>query len=152
VSIADGAAYSRPVLRRVHHLNVLVRDLEAASARYAALFGLEFGPREALAARGVVTRRARIGETWLVLVEPTRADSVPGRRLAERGEGLFLVSFEVDDVDAALHALAARDVMAEGAGPRVGLEGWRVVDLDPAAVCGVSLQLCEERHDRGTPS
>jgi methylmalonyl-CoA/ethylmalonyl-CoA epimerase len=92
----------------------------------------------------------RIGETWLVLVEPTRGDSVPGRRLAEQGEGLFLVSFEVDDVDAALQALSAHEVMPEGAGPRIGLDGWRVVDLDPADVCGASLQLCEERRGPGT--
>jgi methylmalonyl-CoA/ethylmalonyl-CoA epimerase len=79
------------MLLGIHHLNFLVRDLDSAAAKFAKLFGVAPGPRTDLPQRGVVTRRFRVGTSWIVLVQPTATDSLPARRLAERGEGLFVV-------------------------------------------------------------
>jgi methylmalonyl-CoA/ethylmalonyl-CoA epimerase len=133
------------VLDSVHHINLLVRDLDQARARLATALGVEFGATETLAARGAIAARARIGATWLVLVQPTDPDGVPGRRLAERGEGVFLISFGVADLDAAIAALAARGTGFTSAAPRRGLADWQVIDTMLGAEFGVDLQLCEER-------
>lgn len=134
-----------PVLDSVHHINLLVRDLAQASARLSAQLGIDFGPVEALAARGAIAARARIGATWLVLVQPTDPDGVPGRRLAERGEGVFLISFGVADLDAAIAALGARGTTFTSEAPRRGLADWHVIDTALGAEFGVDLQLCAER-------
>jgi methylmalonyl-CoA/ethylmalonyl-CoA epimerase len=89
------------MLKSVHHLNFLVRDLEAAVARWRTLFGFDVALRESLPDRGVITARFRIGETWIVLVQPTETDSAPGRHLREHGEGPFLVSFAVENLELA---------------------------------------------------
>lgn len=133
------------MLHSVHHINILVRDLERARSRFALAMGVEFGPTETLAARGAVASRARIGDSWLVLVQPTDPDGVPGRRLAARGEGVFLISFGVVDLDAAIASLAARGTGFTSTEPRRGLDDWRVIDTVLGDEFGVDLQLCESR-------
>ncbi|HPF27464.1 MAG TPA: VOC family protein [Steroidobacteraceae bacterium] len=132
------------MLESVHHLNLLVRDVDAAAERYARLFNVEVGAREELFARGVVTRRFRCGATWIVLVQPTRPDSLPAKRLAERGEGLFLLSFAVRDLDAAAATVRTAGGRTTTNEPRTGLDGWRIIDVEPADLFGADIQLCED--------
>ena len=135
------------LLNRIHHINLLVRDLDAAVERYRAAFGIEDLVREALPDRGVRTARFRAGESWVVLVQPTRPDSVPGRHLAEHGEGLFLLSFGVDDLDSACERVVGAVPAAVTGEPRSGLAGWQVQDLDPALFNGALIQLTEDPAD-----
>jgi methylmalonyl-CoA/ethylmalonyl-CoA epimerase len=97
-----------------------------------------------LSQRGVRTARFRVGETWIVLVQPTDSEGVPGRHLEEHGEGLFLLSFEVDSVADTVSEIKARGCQFRAEQPRQGLEDWRVVDLDPEQFFGVQLQLVEQ--------
>ena len=129
------------LLKKVHHINLLVRDLEAAVARYGAAFGIEEFHWGELPERGVRTARFRAGESWVVLVQPTDPDSVPGRHLAEHGEGLFLLSFGVDGLNSARDHIARADPDAVPGEQRQGLEGWQVLDLDPGQFNGALLQL-----------
>jgi methylmalonyl-CoA/ethylmalonyl-CoA epimerase len=129
------------MLKSVHHINLLVRDLDGAVARYRSAFGIDHFEFGELEARGVRTARFRAGETWVVLVEPLREDSVPGRHLAEHGEGLFLLSFAVDSLVAARKEIKGAGARCADAGPRSGLEGWQVLDLEAEDFFGAQLQL-----------
>mgnify|MGYP001819093392 FL=1 len=132
------------LLNKIHHINLLVCDLEAAVERYRAAFGIEEFLWGELAERGVRTARFRVGESWVVLVQPTDPDSVPGRHLAEHGEGLFLLSFGVDALDSAREHLArAAPDLALGE-QRRGLEGWQVQDFDPGQFNSAQIQLAED--------
>lgn len=97
----------------IHHINFVVRDLDEACVRFENTLDLE--PFEIVdhAPRGAHVARSRIGESWLVLVAPYDHDSVPGRYLATHGEGFFLLSLEVDELD----------------NPRAGILDWRVEDI-----------------------
>jgi methylmalonyl-CoA/ethylmalonyl-CoA epimerase len=118
------------MVRSIHHLNFIVADLEAAIPRWEQRLGLPVAHRDVLPERGVTAARFRVGETWLVLVQPIRPDSVPGRFLARHGEGFFLLSFGVES----LAAEADRLGDAGFAGPvRSGADDWQVRDLAPAA-------------------
>jgi len=131
-------------IRNVHHVNFIYRDLDAAIDRFERL--LDIGPfqREDLPERGVRTARALIGETWIVLVSPTRADTVPGRYLAEHGEGFFLLSFGVDDIDRSIAALRKRDPSMTVGEIRDGAGHWKIADLPTGASLGVLFQLTED--------
>ncbi len=118
----------------IHHINFLVRDLDRAEVRYRELLGAGPAIRESLPGRGVETARFRVGESWLVLVQPTGDEGEPARLLREQGEGFMLLSFAVDDLDAARDSLG-NDLGAE----RRGLEGWRIADVSG----DVLLQLTE---------
>lgn len=125
----------------IHHVNILVHDLEQAVPRYERLLGQPPAAREILAARGVATARFPLGGAWLVLVQPLRADSVPGRHLARHGEGLFLLSLGV----ASLQAEEARLGAEAFSGPvRQGVDGWCVRDLGASLAGGAQLQFTQQ--------
>lgn len=125
----------------IHHLNFIVRNLEAAIPVWERILGRPVSRRDELQERGVIAARFRLGDSWLVLVQPTRDDSVPGRFLAAHGEGFFLLSFGVDSLVDELERLG--DAAFSGQ-VREGADGWQVRDLDPALVGGVQLQFTEE--------
>jgi methylmalonyl-CoA/ethylmalonyl-CoA epimerase len=129
---------------RIHHINFLVRDLDAAEQRYRSVLGLGPAIRDALPGRQVITARFKLGDSWLVLVQPTSEEGEPARHLRENGEGFFLISFGVNDLEAAV-----RRVREAGSGvttdePRTGLDGWRIIDIDPADTFGANVQLAED--------
>ncbi len=129
-------------IRGIHHINFLVRDLDQAELRYREMLGLGPALRDPLPGRGVLTARFRLGDAWLVLVQPTGEEGEPARLLREHGEGFMLLSLNVADLDEAAANASAAGVPV---GPeRRGLEGWRVADLDSGETFGAQLQLCED--------
>jgi len=130
----------------IHHINFLVRDLDLAEQRYRELLGLPAAIRDELPARSVRTARFKLGETWLVLVQPLGEEGEPARHLREHGEGFFLISFGVDDLDAAMARASAAGADFTSAQPRQGLDSWRIIDIDAAATFGAQLQLAEAEN------
>ena len=58
------------MIKRIHHINFIVNDLDQAVQRYRVLFGDPVGGEEFLPQRGVKLARFKVGETWLILVQP----------------------------------------------------------------------------------
>ncbi len=129
---------------RIHHINFLFEDLDAAVARFEVLFGAGSFHYENLESRGVRTARTKVGETWFVLVSPTGTDSLPARHLRTRGEGFFLISFGVDDLERAIDALAEGGEALPVSPIRSGLDRWRIADLPADRTLGVQVQLTED--------
>lgn len=129
------------MIRRIHHINFIVRDLGEAVGRYRKLFGDPVAESEELPQRGVRLARFRLADAWLILVQPLTEDSVPGRYLQQHGEGFFLLSCQVDDVRRAAEQAEAAGIGVTDMTPRHGLDDWRVIDLDPDDLLGVNIQL-----------
>lgn len=141
-------------INKIHHLNFLFADLDAAVERFESLLGAGSFEMGSLAARDVRTARARVGDTWLVLVAPTNpdADTVPARHLREHGEGFFLLSFGVASLADAIDSLAAGARPVSAGAPRQGLLRWQVADLAADTVPGINLQLTEDPDGQGKGS
>lgn len=126
----------------IHHINFLVRDLDAAIARYEALLdGAQFDIAE-LTERGVKTAKVKLGDTWLVLVQPLDELGIPAQHLAEHGEGFFLMSLQTDHLEQQVQCCIAAGIPPTSA-VRSGLDNWRVVDFSADNFFGASLQLTE---------
>jgi methylmalonyl-CoA/ethylmalonyl-CoA epimerase len=132
------------ILKNVHHLNFVVADLDAAVSRYQDGLGLGPFQRDDLPDRGVATARVQIGGVWIVLVSPQRDDCDVARYLAAHGEGFFLISFGVDDLDQAIGELAKRGT--EAGDIRAGLCNWQVADLDTESRLGIKCHLTQVRQ------
>jgi hypothetical protein len=50
------------MIKRIHHINFIVRDLEKALRRYKVLFGDPVSETESLPQRGVKLARFKVGE------------------------------------------------------------------------------------------
>ena len=131
------------VLNCVHHINFVVADIDTAVEAYQSTLGLGPFEYEELPARGVSTARARVGDAWIVLVSPHDEHSVVGRHLKDHGEGFFLMSFGVDNLDRALTELAQRGAAPPGSSVRPGILDWRVADLATEDSLGVKFHLTQ---------
>ncbi len=131
------------MIKRIHHINFVVRDLKKALDAYRVIFGDPVAEQELLPQRGVALARFKIGETWLILVQPLGEDGVVARYLEEHGEGFFLMSCQVDDVKKAARQVSNDGITVLDQQPRQGLEDWQVMDLDVADLFGANIQLVE---------
>jgi len=132
-------------VKRIHHINFIVENLEESIVRYEKILGANVFERDDLPQRGVVTARAKIGEQWFVLVQPVDFDLPPGKHLLDKGEGFFLMSFEVGSMEDAISDLDSKGISFTTNSDQKGLSNWWVRDIDKKATSGEQLQLCEER-------
>jgi methylmalonyl-CoA/ethylmalonyl-CoA epimerase len=133
---------SAPVLRRISHLGIAVRDLEAAVRLYRDVFGLELRHRWRAEADRMEAASFGVGDIEIELMQPTEEDSPVGRFLARRGEGLHHVSYRVDDVAGALARAREAGLEAVDEAPRPGGDGRTLVAfLNPKSTLGVLTEL-----------
>jgi methylmalonyl-CoA epimerase len=124
-------------VRGIHHLGVAVADLDEALETYRRLFGASLEHRSTVADQGVDAMSLLVGSSRIELLSPTVEDSPVGRFLASRGPGMHHVAYAVDDVEAALAALAQAGAELIDEAPRTGLFGLEVAFVHPDAVHGV---------------
>jgi methylmalonyl-CoA epimerase len=127
---------------RVHHVAVVVREMDAALRFYRDTLGLAPGPVVPIPPDRVNIAFLPVGEVKIELVEPTDETTGVARFLATRGEGFHHICFEVADIAATLTRLAAESVELIDAVPRPGAEG-PVAFLHPKSCHGVLVELIE---------
>ena len=126
----------------IHHINFVVREL-APQVEYLRTL-LQSDPiTEDLPNRRVKTARFCLSGVWIVLVQPLSTEGEVAQILAKRGEGLFLLSLNVDSLDASLEKLSQQGINSDNKGKREGLDNWRIQDLDCPDGLGPILQLCQ---------
>jgi methylmalonyl-CoA/ethylmalonyl-CoA epimerase len=128
------------VVRRIHHVGVVVRRLTDAFGFYRDVLGLPLLREAEVPGQGVRAALLAAGESEIELLEPLGADTPVGRFLGRHGEGLHHVCLDTPDVRAELDDLARRDVALIDHAPRSGLAG-SVGFLHPRACCGVLVEL-----------
>jgi methylmalonyl-CoA/ethylmalonyl-CoA epimerase len=128
---------------RVHHVAVVVRDIESALAFYRDRLGLAVDLVLPIESDGVTIAFLAVGESKIELVQPTDPSTGVARFLDSRGEGFHHVCLEVADIAAELARLAAAGVELIDAAPRPGAEG-PVAFIHPRSCNGVLVELIEE--------
>ena len=131
------------VLNSIHHINFIVADLDVAGQAYQSMLGLGPFEYEELPERGVSTARILIGGVWIGLVSPRSKDSLAAHYLEAHGEGFFLMSFGVDNLEQAMAELAQRGALPAGRTARPGILGWQVADLETERSLGVRFHLTQ---------
>jgi methylmalonyl-CoA/ethylmalonyl-CoA epimerase len=127
----------------IDHVGVAVLDLERVAGVYGAAFGMPVVHRETVESQGVEAALLGIGDAHVELLRPLGPETVVGRFIAKRGEGLHHVAYRVDDIDAALAGLREAGVELIDAEARVGIRRSRVAFVHPKAVAGVLTELVE---------
>ena len=139
------------MVRRIHHVGIVVNRLADAYRFYRETLGLPLVKEAELADQGVRAALLAAGDSEIELLEPLHAGNGVGRFLARRGEGLHHVCFDVVDVAASLRDLSARRVALVDAAPRPGLAG-RIAFLHPTACAGVLVELATPDEPEREPS
>ncbi len=115
---------------KIDHLGIAVRSLDKALAFYRDQLGLDVSLRETVEQEKVNVAMLPLGEPRIELLEPTESDSVIGKFLEKRGEGLHHVAIRVPDLAASVERLkeAGARLLNE---PRVGAGGHIYVFVHP---------------------
>ncbi|MBU2876063.1 MULTISPECIES: VOC family protein [Alteromonadaceae] len=125
------------MITHIHHINFVVADLDKSVSYFQTLL-TQSATIEELPQRLVKTARFKVGESLLVLVQPLSNEGVVADILANKGEGIFLLSFATESIDESLQKLELNNLEK-----RTGLQQWSICDLADHDKFGAILQLTE---------
>ncbi len=131
------------VLKRIDHIGIAVKDLEQATAFYGATYGITTWERIELPERHMAVAVTKVGDTLLELITPTAPEAAFAKYLAEHGEGVHHIAYEVDDLEASLRTLEGRSIRLVDAHGRPGIHHTCVAFLHPKATMGVLTELVQ---------
>ena len=131
-------------MRKIEHLGIAVKDLEAATKTYEALLGKPAYQTEDVESEGVKTVFFKTGDNKIELLGATREDSPIAKYIAKRGEGIHHVAFDVENIEAEIERLKAAGFQLINDIPKKGADNKRIVFLHPKSTHGVLVELCEE--------
>jgi methylmalonyl-CoA/ethylmalonyl-CoA epimerase len=134
------------MIKKVHHVGIVVRDMDQAMRFYRDTLGLRVHKLETIEEQGVKAALLTLGDSEIELLEPVVADNGVARYLERKGEGLHHVCFEVDDIERDLAALKAKGTEMIDQQTRIGLAG-RICFLHPNAMDGALVELCQPLED-----
>ena len=132
------------MFKRIDHVVIATEEMADAAAKWERNLGLRVEerlsrPRDA----SFDVARLPVGDAFIELLQPVQEGHY-AEQLKERGEGLFSLCIEVDDLDEAVAHLRGKG--AEVSEPQQGIwPGSRVARVSRASAHGVSMQLIERR-------
>jgi methylmalonyl-CoA epimerase len=128
---------------KIDHLGIAVKSLDGALKFYRDQLGLEVSLRETVEQEKVNVAMLPLGEPRIELLAPTQSDSVVGKFLEKRGEGLHHIAIRVPDLNASVERLKASGARLLNE-PRAGAGGHLYVFVHPSSTGGVLLELIQE--------
>ena len=134
-----------PTFKRIDHVVIATGDMADAAARWERNLGLRVEERVSRPlGAGFDVARLPVGDAFIELIQPVEEEGRFAEQLKERGEGLFSVSIEVDDLDEAVAHLRGKG--ARVSDPKQGIwPGSRVARVSQSSAHGASIQLIERR-------
>jgi methylmalonyl-CoA/ethylmalonyl-CoA epimerase len=136
------------MLKKIHHVGIVVPDLEKAMSFWRDLLGLALVKAAVVQDQGVKAALLKAGDNEIELLEPLVAENGVGKFLARRGGGLHHVCFETDDVDGELGRARAKGIQLIDHQPRPGLAGM-ICFLHPKATRGVLVEYAQPHQSEG---
>ena len=129
-------------VKNLDHVVATVSDVEAAAEVYQKNFSIAATERREEPQFGLRNAILPIGQAFIELVEPLGGSGPIAQALAQRGEGLYLIALEVDDLDAAVADLRAKGYRV--ADPVPGSDpANRLAFVSPRSAHGVLIQLIQ---------
>lgn len=131
----------------IDHLGIAVRSIDKALEFYQQQLGLSVAARETVPQEKVNVAMLPAGGPRIELLEPSEEDSVIGRFLAKRGEGLHHIAFRVPDLAASVAALKQNGARLLGE-PQRGAGGHLYVFVHPSSTGGVLIELIQQEQEQ----
>jgi len=133
-----------PKINKVDHICLAVKDLEDAKKKWAPLLG-KAEPDDAYVDEPEKIKVARyyLGDVGFELMESTTPDGDVAKFIEKRGEGIMLVSFNVDSTSRAVNELKEKGYPFIG-----GLRPFRNCQfafVHPKATNGVLLEYIDDK-------
>ncbi len=116
-------------VERIDHICFAVRDLRQAVRVYQETLGIRPDLYYESGVEKIKVARYLLGETALELMESTSPEGEVAKFIRKRGEGFYLISYKVDDVERGLKELEKK--------------GKRLIDREPRQMTGIRYAFLE---------
>lgn len=127
---------------KLDHVGIAVKDLESSLAVYRRLMDVA-ERRTEVESQKVKVALIEVGGASLELLEPLSPDSAIAKFIAERGEGLHHIAFEVDDIEASMEEFRSKGFRFLYDRPMPGKFGSRVNFMHPKETGRVLIELTQ---------
>ena len=128
-------------IKRVEHVAIAVRNIDEIMKIFQEKIGLELEYTEEI--NQTKLAMYPVGETYVELLQGMVPTTRTARWIEEKGQGLFHICFEVDDIDGALAELKAKDVRLINERPIKGHDNSRIAFIDPRSMGEILIELVE---------
>lgn len=129
-------------IKKINHIAVVVKDIDAALAFWRDQLGLTLDHLEDVPSQSSKIAFLPVGEGEVELVQPTDSDSGLAKFLEKRGEGMHHLCIEVNDIQAMLSTLKEKGVRLINEEP-ISLPGRKMAFIHPKSASGVLVELYE---------
>ncbi|MAQ76535.1 MAG: methylmalonyl-CoA epimerase [Aquimarina sp.] len=133
-------------IKKIEHLGIAVKDINAANKLYEKLLGVPPYKQEAVESEAVITSFFKVGESKIELLASTKEDGPIGKFIAKKGEGIHHIAFDVEDIHKELTRLEAEGFQLINKEPKQGADNKLVAFIHPKSTNGVLVELCQERN------
>lgn len=130
-------------MKRIEHIGIAVKDLEAGNDIYTSLLGKAPYKLEEVESEGVLTSFFQVGESKIELLQATTADSAIAKYIEKKGEGIHHIAFEVEDIYASMKEMAEKGFRILNEEPKRGADNKLVCFIHPKSANGVLIELCQ---------
>jgi methylmalonyl-CoA/ethylmalonyl-CoA epimerase len=130
-------------LKAIDHLCIAVKDLNKARRIYEGDLGMKLDTLYVAESEKIRVARYYVGDVALELIAATSPDSDVARFIERRGEGFYLISYRVDDVEDALAELKRKRITTIDEEPRRLLGNRYAFIHPPKNLCGVLTELLD---------
>ncbi len=128
-------------IKRVEHVAIAVNDIKGSMSTLEETFGLKLDFEEQIGQTKLAMYP--VGETYLELLQAMGPESGTAKWIEEKGQSLFHLCFEVEDIDGALDELREKGVKLLDETPRIGHGGARIAFINPESTGDILIELAE---------
>ncbi|RAJ17836.1 MULTISPECIES: methylmalonyl-CoA epimerase [Olleya] len=131
-------------MKKIEHIGIAVKDLEASNTLFAKLFGKAHYKTETVKSEGVNTSFFKVGPNKIELLEATKPDSPIAKFIEKKGEGIHHIAFDVANIEKEIKRLKKEGFIVLNETPKKGADNKLVAFLHPKSSNGVLIELCQE--------
>jgi methylmalonyl-CoA/ethylmalonyl-CoA epimerase len=129
---------------KLDHVSIAVKSIDDALLFYRDMLGFNlestsFNELEKLKIAFLSNERSDVE-----LMEPTEEETVVGRFIQKRGEGIHHICIAVEDIEKAMKELSEKGVRLVEEKPRVSSSGLKVAFIHPKSAHGVLIEIYEK--------
>ena len=132
-------------IKRIIHIGIVAESMAPVKKLYQDVLGLSLTHEELYEGKTDIAFLP-VGDSQIELIASRYPNGEIAQQVAEHGEGIHHIAFEVEDLEAALAELKEKGIPLVDEEPRPGAHGTIIAFIDSAATHGVSIELVQPIH------
>ena len=131
-------------MKKIEHIGIAVKDLEASNKLFSKIFGKSAYKSEEVESEGVITSFFKIGDSKIELVASKNKENAIHKYLSKNKEGVHHIAFAVSDIIKEMKRIKKEGIRLLHETPVKGADNNMICFLHPKDTNGVLIELCQE--------